>query len=438
MDNILNKYKIDAKVTKDPEFYEDRQLNMENGSTSLIEDTTIFSERINPHAVLAEYFRILVKNGNLLISERTENKGNLSSLAAEVGFQYVESVDHDAESIMVFMKPVQDGDNVNYEYLQYIRDKHFRDQSQRLISEIIKGFENIIVDINGLNKIEMTAVSIIKSITLYTKNSIENVKQALLRLKSDDGKIEILAKRISQNKVMISCPMIGFEITIYNIFKDFDHLYGMKNRIPLMLEHSYHTMAYLETKELEREYKKIKFLEGQFFTEKPVQPKFNYIPRLPMFFRDTNNMIIIGLHKYGFKIGPMEIIYTGNENIPSMFNKGKYNVNVYEGDRKLRGPFYSAYNYKSREVEFRIYAINNRCIPTDNYTVTMKFLMNYFIFPRPEFGDMKLLKGICAHIILEYSDTVVNYNCLGIDQSDQYRYEVQVWRERKWLFKITI
>ena len=317
---------------------------------------------------------------------------------------------------------------------------------------ILSGFVNIIVDINSLNKLELSNVSIIRRVTLYTKDSIENVKGILLKIKDTFAKeerlIEITAKRVSQNKVLIFCPTVGFEIHIYNLFFDFENLLQV-SKIPIMLEYSYHNFAFLQASDMDQEWNKIKFLEHQFFQEPEKKSRLSrrgsqWRPATPEFIRKSRNpdeFLLIGLHRFGFEIGPQEWIYVGSGDIRNFFgDKKRYNLVTYKGDFRLRGPFYEVYDLKEGRTVFRIYQVGNRCIPKNNYTLFMKFMMANFFLPRPIIRNLDVIQEACRIILgdPEVIRTAGDFECIGMEVSDQYRFEMQIWEQPKWLFKIKI
>lgn len=392
--------------------------------------------------VLKEFYRVLKIKGILVLNTRDQY---IISEAELVGFRYLGAFNNSRDGILsVLIKMSSSLDNINFDYLVYTRDNHYRDISQKIISKIIDGFENVIVDINQLNKYEITDISIIKSITIYTKNSIENVKSVMIKIKDEVTEImgiDITAKRISQNKVHIFSPLLGLNIYIYNLFYDFDKIFEKKDIMikAIMLEHSYHEFAFLNSLDMDQEYKKIEYLENEIFDEvKPLEPRLSKIT-LPKDF-PHNECIIIGFHKYGFKIGPIEIIYIGDKKKLRLIleKKENYSLTDLNGDFQLRGPFVDVYDTQLKRMVYRIYMVNSRCIPYENYTLSMKYLMANFFLDRRLIKDIELIKRACAGIIKYYKNTADNFKCIGKDISDQYKFEIQIWEQPKWLFKITI
>lgn len=417
-----------------------------------LDETILYNEEDSISAVIStaetskllkEFYRVISVLGALIILEKKDSPS--ISEAELIGFRYVGQSFNNGVFITILIKTSSALDKINYDYLVFTRDQYYRDISQQLVSKIISGFDNIIVDINLMNKLELTEVSIIKTITIYTKNSIENVRMIMLKIKEELSEIrgiDVTAKRISQNKVHIFSPLVGLNIFIYNLFHDFDKLFSKKDSInkEIMLEHSYHQFAFLNTLDMNEEWNKIKYLEEDIFSDIiPLLPR-KYTPTLSKVFPRQYSMII-GLHKFGYEIGPIEVIYIGDQkklknDIESV---KQYSLSIFNGDFLLRGPYMDIYDMTQKRVVYRVYMVNGRCIPYENYTLSMKYLMSNFILDRPLTKNLDILKRACAGIIKYHaSNTAGDFKCMGDDVSDQYKYEVQIWEQPKWLFKITI
>ncbi len=429
---------------------EEEDSNTIYGTQLVLDDETIdliiadreLNKSANMTHIIKEFHRVLKVLG-IVVAVEFSDQSVFLTLFEDGGFRHLHSEKlNESTFLSVFTKTTSNLDKINFETLIFGRDQYYRDISQRLISKIISGFEfgapPLIVDINGLNKLELTNVSIIRSITLFTKDSIENTKSILLKIKDEFKEIEeakgiiITAKRVSQNRVLIFCPTIGFEIHIFNLFFDFDQVNSNKeNKIPLMLEYSYHNLSYLLPADYEAEMAKVHYLEGLFFEGiEPLKSNSTYKPKIFI------NGIVIGLHRYGYEIGPIEIITT--EDQKGKFPKDRYNLIFYKGDHILRGPFYEVYDLKVKRNIYRVYPIQDKCIPTDSYFISMKFLMCNFFLSRPVIKNLDLLMRACAGIVMLEGEKIPILRCIGTDLSDQYKFEVQIWEQPKWLFKIII
>lgn len=444
MEDIINRYKTDefdiyieytTKNKSSLKYKDTYYTDSENYSVDQFDEnvSVIFLNKFIPKSwkgLLATIDTILAIDGIIVVNYKLEYE----EIAEFEKLNYI--LKHSKDGIYVFAKVTSRHDMINYNYLLHVRDNIYREHSQKVLNIILSSFDNIIININNLSKLELSNNSIIRDITIYTKNSIEHVQLGMNRVKEQaklNGEIKITAKRVSQNKVFISCQKLGLNIEVYNLFYDFDKLFQESNRIPIMLEHVYSDLAFLTTKDYESDKQKSKYFESVYFgkkLERKTSTSGNYKPSIP--FSGT----IIGLHKYGFKIGPIEVITTTDQR--KTFSRDRYNIAQYSSDFLLRGSYYDVYDLKEKRNVYRIYYVPDRAIHLDDYNLTMKYLTCSLILDRPVIKDLELLKSAAATIVSENCDKIPNFEHVGKYVSDQYKYEKQVWADRKWLYNITI